>query len=371
MKATETPRVPYHQAMRIKRVHLWWLVPLVILLCLAGGAWWFLDSLHYGNATALHRAILKGNADRAESLIHRGADVNARMYAGLFPDTWGATPLHLAARRGDARLVASLLKAGADKDASDDLGFSPLHAALRDGANDAAVALIRAGAHAHSSTLEGRAGYALENCGQPIRTALQHASIVTVSAMLDAGADPRADIGDDAMAYAYPPDLLAKLQVLSDRGFSVEGTSTRGRALHVAASHNDVEAIAFLLDHGANIEAKGGDYQFTPLLEAAYSGANDAVRLLVERGANPKAGTEHFGSPIYAAAFSGKRETVRLLLSLNLGIDLQAGRQSDGATPLHFAYWNADPEMVRLLVDAGAKPDARTTDGRVPSAFNK
>lgn len=293
------------------------------------------------------------------------------MKASLFPSTWGATPLHLAAERDRAEIVGELIRAGADRDAADELGFTPLHAALRDGADAAAQALIRANAQVRSDTIEGRSGYALENFGGLLRTALQRASITTVRLMLGAGADPRSDIGDDAMAYADGPDRLPKLQLLLERGFSVEGSSTMGRPLHGAAANNDVAAIILLLDHDADIEAKGGNYGFTPLLAAAYTGSSDAVKALIERGANPNAGTDYFGSPVYAAAFSGKRETVRLLLSMDLGIDLQAGRASDKATPLHFAYWNNDAEMADLLMEAGALPNARTTDGRLPTEYRR
>jgi ankyrin repeat protein len=56
---------------------------------------------------------------------------------------------------------------------------------------------------------------------------------------------------------------------------------------------------------------------------------------------------------------------------MNLGIDLQAGRASDKATPLHFAYWNNDTEMADLLIKAGALPDASTTDGRLPKEYRR
>jgi len=268
-------------------------------------------------------------------------------------------------------MVEVLLQAGADKDATDDLGFTPLHGALADGADCAAQILIRAHANVRSGTSDGRDGYALHNRGQPLRSALERGSITTVRMMLNAGADLQLDVGEDAMAYASGPDRLSKLQLLVERGFTVEGMSSQGRPLQLAAAASDTESIKFLLDHGANIDAAGGGYGFTPLLAAAYFGANDSIELLLKRGANPKLGTEDFGSPIYAAAFSGKTEIVRLLLSLNLGIDLQSGRASDKATPLHFAYWNNDTEMAQLLLKAGALPDARTTDGRLPTQFRK
>ncbi|CAG0958708.1 Protein PhlB [Phycisphaerales bacterium] len=347
-------------------------MPVVTVAVAWTAVWWFLDSIQYGNASSLHRAVMRNDVERVKRLVGTGADASVRMHAGLFPHTWGATPLHLAARDNRVEIVEVLLRAGADKNAEDELGFTPLHASLWAGADGAAGALVRAGAELRSPPREGRAAYALENCGQPLRTALSHASIVTVEALLGAGADLQMDVGDEAMAYADGPDLLAKLRVLFDRGFSVDVKSDRGeQPLHVAVGNKDTEALAFLLDHGADIEARGGDYEFPPLLLAAELGWNDGITALLERGADPKARTADFGSLLYVAAFSGKRETVRLLLSMNLGIDVQAGRASDLATPLHFAYWNNDSEMAELLIKAGADPTARTTDGRLPVDFRK
>lgn len=356
--------------MSSRRVPIWWIVLVAILASIAGGYWLTLDSLRYGNASALHRAVMKNDHERVKRLIARGADVNARMKASLSPYTWDATPLHVAVRRSSVEIVEELIRAGADKDAVDELGFTPLHGALLDGADAAAQVLIRARAKLRSDTSEGQNNYAMKG-GQPIQTAFEHASIITVRMMLDAGADARLDLGDDAMAHVNDPDRLPKLQLLFELGFSVEGSSTRGRPLHLAAQSNNVDAIAFLLDHGADIEAKGGRYAGTPLLAAEFAGSNDAIKLLIERGANPKARTDDIGSPIYAAAFSGKRETVRLLLSMNLGIDLQAGRASDNATPLHFAYRHNDEVMADLLIKSGALPTARTADGRLPTEFRR
>lgn len=346
-------------------------VPLVIVIAVVLAGQWLLNGLRYGSGSALHRSLIDRDEPRALRLIRDGAPVNERMFGSLYPFRDGATPLHLAAQAGAVNAISALIAAGADQDALDTLGFSPLHTALRQGADQAAQALIRSGSKVHGDAQEGRAKYAIDNCGQPLQTALSYASIATVQAIIAAGATPAAELGEDAMAYVDGPHLLPKLQLLTKLGFSVEGAATRGRALHQAARRNDADAIRFLLDHGAQIEAAGGHYSFTPLLEAAYSGSTDAVRVLVERGANPRAGTDDFGSPLYAAAFSGKRETVRLLLSLNVGIDLQAGRASDQATPLHCAYWNQDTVMAQLLIEAGADANAMTNDGRLPREFVK
>lgn len=343
---------------------------LVAAVLLIG--YWFLNSLAYGNASPLHKAILRQDFDRAERMVGRGADVHKTMYAGLYPFTWGATPLHLAAKSNAVSLTAAIIAAGADLEVQDDLGYTPLHKAVAYGANDTALTLIRGGASVRTQPRSERQGYALENSGQPIRTALSGASIGVVEELLKAGADPMEDIGPEAMGYAERPDLLQKLRLLHSMGFSVEGRGDWGRPLHIAARRNDVAAIGFLLDNGADIEARDGRYEdLTPALQAAYSGSNEALLALLQRGADPLVSAEHFGSLLYAAVFEDEADTVRLLLSMDLGIDVQAGRASDRATPLDMAHWNGNQEIIEMLLDAGADPAARTTDGRAPEQFVK
>ena len=348
------------------------LVVLGLIAAVLLTGYWFLESLAYGNASPLHKAILHRDFDRAVRMVERGADVHETMYAGLYPFTWGATPLHLAAKGSAVELTEVIIAAGAGLEVQDDLGYTPLHTALRYGANETAVTLIRAGALVRSEPESDRAAYALKNSGQPLSTALSGCTIWVVKELLNAGADPLADIGPEAMGYADEPDLLEKLRLLHSLGLSVEGKSERGRPLHIAARRNDVPAIVFLLDTGADIESRAGIYRdFTPAMQAAFYGSNEALGVLLQRGADPMVSTESFGSLLYAAVFENETDTVRLLLSMDLGIDVQAGRASDRATPLHMAHWNGDQEIIDMLLEADADPAARTTDGRVPSQFVK
>ena len=350
---------------RFRRRHLLWIIPLIVLAAAGGAVWWLNDSLRYGTAQPLHRAVLHQDADKVRRLLDRGADVNARMHAGLFPNTWNATPLHLAAARDNTSIMQLLLQSGADKEAFDKHGFTPLHQALQHGADNAAQLLIEAGASVRIDKKNEESTRQLESSGQPIQMALEHASIQTVRLLVQAGADPSQDIGANAMQHAEEPDKLEKLRLLAELGFSPR----RNLILIEAAERNQTEIVALLLDHGAKIDGIDVPTKLTPLLGASRAGANDAVVLLLDRGADPHLGTSDYGSAIYAAAFGGHRETVRLLLSRNLQIDLQRGRASDATTPLHMAHWHRDADMIQLLLAAGASPTALTTDGRVPAQF--
>lgn len=88
-----------------------------------------------------------------------------------------------------------------------------------------------------------------------------------------------------------------------------------------AADVGNVEALALLLDHGGNVEEQDGYHEFdedketigTPLYRACSKEQTGAVRLLLERGANPRFRTEAGESCIEAAKRGGYMEIVELL----------------------------------------------------------
>ena len=72
--------------------------------------------------TALHLAILRGDADIVKTLIDAGADVNAQNIGKM-------TPLHQAAIDGRYEIVKLLIESGADVNLRNVRGKTPLWAA--------------------------------------------------------------------------------------------------------------------------------------------------------------------------------------------------------------------------------------------------
>ena len=89
---------------------------------------------------SIHRALTDGSIARAEALLNRGADIEAR-------NSQGATPLITAAERGNIPLLTLLLKHGARIDAADRDGNTALHEASFHGHVQCVEALLAAGAH--------------------------------------------------------------------------------------------------------------------------------------------------------------------------------------------------------------------------------
>jgi uncharacterized protein len=102
---------------------------------------------------------------------------------------------------------------------------------------------------------------------------------------------------------------------------------------------------------------------FTPIGLAAFLGGADAVRVLLEHGADPNDDAENRlrVRPVHAAAAAHDHASMRLLLEA--GADPNA-RQQGGLTPLHAAAHTDDVEMAKLLLAHGANPALTADDGR-------
>ncbi len=121
-----------------------------------------------------------------------------------------------------------------------------------------------------------------------------------------------------------------------------------------AAKAGDIAEIERLLDEGADVNESG---LATPLFYAIQYKHTDAVRLLIERGADVnKAST--WGTPLNEAAKQGNAEIVGLLLGQGADHTVTA---AEGLTPLHSAASSGSVEATQYLLDHGADVNALTT----------
>jgi uncharacterized protein len=96
---------------------------------------------------------------------------------------------------------------------------------------------------------------------------------------------------------------------------------------------------------------------FTPVGLAAFFGQPEAVRYLVERGADVHAVARNpmRVQPLHAATAARNVEAVRLLLEAGADPDAE---QQEGWTPLMAARRHGDDEIVALLLAHGATDDS-------------
>lgn len=123
-----------------------------------------------------------------------------------------------------------------------------------------------------------------------------------------------------------------------------------GRALVEAAIDDDLEAVRELLDAGADANSVvQGDG--TALLIAAREGNRAIVDLLLDRGADIDIGVRGDGSALIMAAREGFRDIVRLFIDRGADVDIAVA--GDGS-PLIMAAREGFREITRMLIDAGA-----------------
>jgi ankyrin repeat protein len=112
----------------------------------------------------------------------------------------------------------------------------------------------------------------------------------------------------------------------------------------------------------------------TPFLRAAQSGDLKLMKLLLDKGADPKIFTAHNVTPLAVASGIGWVEGVTfewspadtieaVKLCIKLGIDPNV-QDDEGRTALHGAAHKGVPEVIQLLADAGAKLDVHDKGSR-------
>jgi hypothetical protein len=147
------------------------------------------------------------------------------------------------------------------------------------------------------------------------------------------------------------------IALLLDHGADVSLEGITGRPLIIACTEGFVEAARLLLDRGAAVNGFNENGEWTPAEAAAAGNHVDVLELLLERGASldlvprPDVLHQYSGTPFALACIFGRVEAATLLLER--GSDIEA-RDSRGATPLINALLNGQPGSVRLLLSRGA-----------------
>jgi len=131
-------------------------------------------------------------------------------------------------------------------------------------------------------------------------------------------------------------------------------------ALQWAAIKNHYALCHFLINSGANIDAKGGDVSATPVLWAARSCNYYIVNLLLQHGADPLRTDDQGFNLLQNATMDGNVFQLVLLLHQDIPVDTP---DSKGHTSLMWAAYKGFPVCVDVLLRWGASVSATDEQG--------
>ncbi|KAL7946527.1 ankyrin repeat-containing domain protein [Trichoderma barbatum] len=294
---------------------------------------------------ALCKAAFKGNWKAFELLLSRGADINAM-------GSSRGNPLHIAcaAQDVDESRVEYLLSSGADPTIQDEGLGTALQAICysfygRDEDTCIKIAKLLMARGIDINAQGGEHGSALKNAC--------------------------ASRGKGDVCWYNMVELLLK------NGADVNAKGgPYGNALQVACHIGNWDLVPLLLAWGADVNAQGGAFS-TALLAACFKRPKQGERgdiamlqLLLDHGADVNAASSKvFGTAFHAACAAGNMELIRVLLDNGAKIDLQS---TGYGTPLQFACQWGHTETVRFLLDNGADANelGRSAGGRFKTALD-
>ncbi len=136
---------------------------------------------------------------------------------------------------------------------------------------------------------------------------------------------------------------------------SADGTT----ALHWAVYNGNVELTKVLIKAGAEVKARN-DYGSSPMSEAGVLGSTSLLKLLLDAGADVESPTLEGQTALMSTVRTPHVDAARLLIAH--GANVNASEKWRGQTALMFASAQSQPEMVELLLQKGADPDAVSSE---------
>ncbi|OQS03194.1 inversin protein alternative-like [Thraustotheca clavata] len=197
------------------------------------------------SCTPLHTAVLKGNLNTVRKLVARGL-VNQC-------DHNGNTPLHHTCLVGRKKIAEVLLKSGAQVNAANDEGNTPLHKAAIGGHLDCVELLLN-----------------------------YHANVLLKN--------KKCCLASDLAGWRMHTQVTALLQNHDEQAIlAIEPDSNGNTKLHFAAGANKFDVLMKMIkSKELSIDVCNND-NWTSLHVAAHEGHYDAVKCLIENGANMSA----------------------------------------------------------------------------------
>ena len=359
----------------------------------------------YNDWTALITAVASNaNLEIIQALIDAGADVNVK-------DNYGLSALMVAVKMNkNFEVIKLLIDAGADVNAKDNEGNTALSIAKQHNASPEIIKLLT-GKNTNFLDVNWWKTATLEDVkteianGADVNAKVEYGKMrimpilgiaiakffnnqnsnndenyKIIELLIDAGADVNAEILSGVIPMSLLTYTLSStendesikvLEKLINSGANVNAQSGMRFAetspLMLALIENkDIEIIKTLIDAGADVNAfSKGILGTTALMVAAQGKNSEITQMLIDAGAdvNAKATVRDISSlmrdiPDNLTSYE-KKELIKIIEDTE-----NNGKEIIGATPLIIAAENSNPEIIRILIDAGADTSLKSADNK-------
>jgi ankyrin repeat protein len=335
----------------------------------------------------LHYAAKANACKITHLLITRGIDVNLQVSnSSIRPENLqNSTALMIAAQSNNTEIITLLLNKGALLELRNSFGFTALLTAITKHSNEAAKLLIDRGAQLGLARQEGAANTSNKKSEDltPLEAAIRSNNAEILSLVIERGANLEEQITFPESTVKVTPLIFALhlknsqdiVKVLIQKGANVQAQATADinttknaliltkdtTLLMYAAAYHNAEILSLLLDRGAPLENQDSR-GLTALHHAILLKNKDTARFLIDKGANKEAKYSHRSgpsgnTPLMLATKFADNEILKLLIDSGALLEAQ---DSVGFTALHYAARFNNPEQVKLLIESGANVNAIT-----------
>lgn len=263
------------------------------------------------------------------ALIARGADVDD-------VDDSSKSPLNIAAHRGNMKMVKVLVEEGRASVNRISLGWTPLYSAGMGKGLEVTKYLISKGADVNLGTEKYGAGkstngkWSLYGC-TPLHLASAWGMSKIAIELIDSGADLElADsFGKTALLAAVNGGHEGMVKLLLKCGADINVVNHQGETVvYLAISRDNGAMISTLINAGADINRTPKTNGDTPIHKAAKEGAVNAVKVLLDAGANTEITDFHGNRPLRVAK---SPEIIRMLSAAEKQAPLLEREREKGA----------------------------------------